>query len=362
MRLMERSRDDAQAVQLRPGRAVPTLSDFPTPCKRAPRRRNAAPHAIPVQATAPAPAALADEKVNPSPASSLNNPANSSLASSASLTATSPNPNSTPANPPQRESVKSPASSISITMMISPPIALLWTDCEPWNDADNDNLSTNAMHGEEQGERITENWVLTLGPRRQTRANEPFDVTKRVHRVHAATSRISVAIEGIPILINDIRRFLPGPERAASQLASGLGGRVEGPQRHASVHGGVYPAWCSPMSPCARHVHRVQTRRDRRGQAIERILIKDIYLLLPEVGTSQHCRGSVIASRLMRQAAQAPPRCRSSDSKLQSMAKSGNSADAAVVSQLASRSCWGGSTFDASVMQGDGDDARRAVG
>ncbi|KAF7353241.1 hypothetical protein MSAN_01511900 [Mycena sanguinolenta] len=125
MRLMERSRDDA-ASGAAPAR-VSRSDSFRLPDALQARAATTAEYdAIRVQGTAPAPAALADEKVNPSPASSLNNPANSSLASSASLTATSPNINSTPANPPQRESVKSPASrlSISITMTSSPPTAL----------------------------------------------------------------------------------------------------------------------------------------------------------------------------------------------------------------------------------------------
>ncbi|KAF7353191.1 hypothetical protein MSAN_01506700 [Mycena sanguinolenta] len=81
--------------------------------------------ALPAPITVPATtaAAFVDENANRArtsyPASSFNNPANLSL-----LTAASLNPDSTTATPPQR----------SITMTISLPTTLHWTDHEPWVD------------------------------------------------------------------------------------------------------------------------------------------------------------------------------------------------------------------------------------
>ncbi|KAF7337240.1 hypothetical protein MSAN_02276500 [Mycena sanguinolenta] len=112
-------------------------------------------------------------------------------------------------------------------------------------------------------------------------------------------------------------------------------------RRSTSVQGGVYPAWCSPLpvivpTATCTAFEVAEIVADEWDVAVERIFIKDVYHPHPEVCASQHCRAERATARLMRQAARVPRRCRSSDSKQQVMAKSGNSADAAAVGRLAS--------------------------
>ncbi|KAF7353188.1 PHB domain-containing protein [Mycena sanguinolenta] len=244
-----------------------------------------------------------------------------------------------------------------------------------------------------------------------TREPIAFEIVKIVGDV---VDKWGPATEGIRILINDIHRSLPAALSSAAQQKRlghrlACGGRlcaalVEGgvsPEATRSSHVPSSPQLVVAVSDKSKMVVPLQLRdvgpsapRVRAGRcisrvvlstvivraamctgfkiagivagkwgiALERILIKDTIVSSSRgQHVSQHCRAERAAARLMQQAARAPQRCRSSDSKLQAMVKWSNTADAAVVSQFASGSGAGGLTFSACEL-GAGGDARPAVG
>ncbi|KAF7353139.1 hypothetical protein MSAN_01501400 [Mycena sanguinolenta] len=175
-------------------------------------------------------------------------------------------------------------------------------------------------------------WAFLARGERWTRVNEHFDVTKRVHRVRDrrdhqrcdVADKWDAAIDGI--LMNDIHRLLPGSQRGSEQCHATKAARPSPRARRATLRGSygrrreprsdssshckrvragrvLYILRDAVLRHCARgHVHRVRGGRDRRGQVIERILIKDIYHLLPEV--SARAEGATRSSLRARRSAQ----------------------------------------------------------